>query len=166
MAGSTDNVLLGLAAGITAGAAAGSAGSGAATGVSGYLHNRKLHLDEQEALERLLEQGYEREQINALACSVVKCWEGADLGVMAAVVEEQTASVMAGLSPRQRDDLLATLQAEAPGLFQYSALDYVADAWKENPGLQEGLVRAGGLLQAAGAPEYSRRVRSRFCAVH
>src|SRR5690606_40434505 len=80
--GRTDSALLGLEAGITTGAAAGSAGTGAATGVDGYVYNRQLHKDEQEALERLLQQGYERELINAVACNIARCWEGAGLGVM------------------------------------------------------------------------------------
>ncbi|QNR97485.1 hemagglutinin repeat-containing protein [Stenotrophomonas sp. 169] len=126
-AGRFDSELVGAGIALGMGMLSGSGGSGLATAISGTSHNRLLHASEQDAIKKLVGEGYPRELLNAVACSEVRCWEGSDLGVMAEVVQKQTAETMASLDPAQKAALLTKLKQDAPNLFNYSVGDYLAD---------------------------------------
>ncbi|WP_294989962.1 hemagglutinin repeat-containing protein [uncultured Stenotrophomonas sp.] len=113
-------------------------------------NNRLLNDPEKAALRKLAAEGHDSQKLNAVACAVARCWEGAELGVMSEAVKEQVAVVMATLTDQQKNEMLATLRKEAPGYFKYSVGERISDWWKESPGLQDAAVRTGGALQATG----------------
>ena len=137
--------------------AGGIGGGGVATAALGanlarnaVENNRLLSDPEKAALRKLGAEGYDIDKINAVACAIAKCWEGAELGVMSLAVKEQIAAVMATLTDQQKDELLASLRNEAPGHFKYSTGDKISDWWMGSPSIQDAVVRAGGALQATG----------------
>jgi filamentous hemagglutinin len=150
----------GQAAGSTATGAAGAwlgggnAGQGALTGLAGYLYNRAMHPAETAAVDKLVSEGGDRTQLNAVACNEIQCWSGSSLGIMSGYTQDQVTATVQAMSPQEYQDTLTQLKQAAPAEFNYSLTDGLGDWWRDdNVGTRlVGTVQwLGGGLQAGGA---------------
>jgi hypothetical protein len=132
----------------------GDAGQGALSGLAGYLFNRAMHPEEQNAIDKLASEGADRTKLNAVACYEVKCWSGDDLGVMSDYMRDQVSAIVGAMSPEEYQQTLGQLKDAAPGEFSYSMIDGVKDYWKDSAvgtRIAGTMQWIGGGLQAGAA---------------
>jgi filamentous hemagglutinin len=105
---------------------------GALAGLAGDLYNRAMHLKETSAIDKLAEQGADRDTVWAVACSDAHCWSGDGLSVMNKYTKDQVTATVQAMSPEVRQSTQDQLKQIEPDEFNYSFTDGLSDYWKDN----------------------------------
>jgi filamentous hemagglutinin len=141
--------LMALASTALGGAAGGD--SGAAGALNGAKYNRELHVDEQAAIANLAatsNKKYTEEEVQAVACAMVKCVSGRGLTEPQSLADgliggsptftpagqeliNRYNSVLSGMSEEKKQEIKA--QLEATGLFGYGFGEALSDSWVGRP---------------------------------